>query len=230
MRVLVAMERSGIIRNEFLALGHNAWSCDLIEAEDNGRHVKGDMFNYLHKNQYNDHKGWDLIIAHPECTFLCSSGLHWNKKNPVRKEKTESALEFVCRLLNEIVKLKAINPNIKFCMENPIGIISTRIYGDWDMGFKIAKEKIDCSFKATQIIQPYNFGHDASKSTCLWLLNLPKLISTKFIDPRIIGTKKLWGNQTDSGQNKLGPNNMRWMERSRTYKGIAEAMAQQWSL
>jgi hypothetical protein len=146
--------------------------------------------------------GWDLMIAHPPCTYLCSSGLHWNKKRPDRAAQTELALEFVNLLLNASIK--------RIALENPIGCISTRI----------------C--KPSQTIQPWQFGHDASKSTCLWLKNLPLLKPTNIVDPRIVNGRKRWANQTDSGQNKLPPSDDRWKIRSETYQGIANAMANQW--
>lgn len=146
--------------------------------------------------------GWDLAIFHPPCTYLSVSGLHWNKRNPERASMTELALDFVRSLMRA--------PITKIAIENPISCISTRIR------------------KPDQIIQPYQFGHDASKATCLWLKNLPKLVPTSFVNPRIVNGKERWGNQTDSGQNKLGPSEDRWKLRSHTYKGIAEAMASQW--
>lgn len=148
--------------------------------------------------------GWDLMICHPPCTYLTVSGLHWNKRNPERAAKTEEALEFIQYLLDA--------PIPRIALENPIGCISTRIQ------------------PPDQIIQPYNFGNDASKSTCLWLKNLPKLENTIYVPPRIVGDgKKRWANQTDSGQNRLGPSPDRWKLRSTTYQGIADAMATQWN-
>jgi hypothetical protein len=147
---------------------------------------------------------WDLMIAHPPCTYLCSSGLHWNKRRPERAQMTEEALQFVRSLLDA--------PIPRIALENPIGAISTRIR------------------KPDQTIQPYQYGHDASKSTCLWLKGLPPLRPTKMIEPRIVNGKPRWGNQTDSGQNKLPPSEDRWKLRSETYQGIAEAMAHQWGL
>jgi len=176
-------------------------SCDLLPTERPGPHYQGDIYNIIN---WEDaiHSEWDLMIAHPPCTFLCSSGLHWNKRRPERAEETEKALRFV-RMLME-------TPIPKIAIENPIGCISTRIR------------------KQDQIIQPHQFGHDASKSTCLWLKGLPLLVPTKHIEPRIVNGKKRWGNQTDSGQNKLPPSVDRWAQRSKTYEGIAEAMAVQW--
>lgn len=195
MRVLIACEHSGAVRDAFVRAGHYALSCDLLPSEQPGEHYQGDIMDILDD-------GWDLMIAHPPCTYLCSSGIHWNKRRPERAIQTEDALSFVKLLLDA--------PIPKIALENPIGIISSRIR------------------KPDQIIQPYQFGHDASKATCLWLKNLPKLKPTQFVEPRYIDGKPRWGNQTDSGQNKLPPSKDRWKIRSETYAGIAEAMARQW--
>jgi len=195
MKVLVACEYSGRVRDAFLALDHDAMSCDLLPTDVAGPHYQGDVRNVL-----ND--GWDLMIAHPPCTYLASSGLHWNTKRPERAQQTEEALEFVRLLLGA--------PIPRIALENPIGCISTRIR------------------KPEQVIQPYWFGDDASKSTCLWLKNLPPLRPTNFIEGRIVNGKRRWANQTDSGQNRLGPSEDRWKKRSETYLGIAQAMAEQW--
>lgn len=146
--------------------------------------------------------GWDLAIFHPPCTYLSVSGIHWNNRGR-GWEETEKALEFVQLLLNAGIP--------RIALENPVSIISSRIR------------------KPDQIIHPHQFGHDASKATCLWLKNLPKLVPTDYFPPRIINGKPRWGNQTDSGQNKLAPSNDRWKIRSTTYQGIAKAMAAQWS-
>lgn len=143
------------------------------------------------------------MIAHPPCTYLCSSGLHWNKRVPGRAAKTEEALSFVRRLLDA--------PIPRIALENPQGCISTRIR------------------PADQYIQPYDFGEDASKKTGLWLKNLPRLVPTKRVPGRVVNGIERWSNQTDSGQNRLGPSDDRWAERSKTYPGIAAAMASQWS-
>ena len=195
MKVLIACEYSGNVRDAFRRLGHDAWSCDLLPSETNGPHYQCDVREILDK-------GWDLMVAHPPCTYLCSSGLHWNKRRPERAKLTEEALEFVQFLMDV--------PIPKIAIENPIGCISTRIK------------------RPSQTIQPWQFGDDASKSTCLWLKNLPLLTPTKLVEPRIVNGKKRWANQTDSGQNKLAPSETRWKERSVTYAGIAEAMANQW--
>jgi hypothetical protein len=195
MRVLVACEYSGTVRDAFRAAGHYALSCDLLPTDVDGPHYQGDVRDII-----ND--GWDIMIAHPPCTYLCSSGLHWNKRVEGRAAKTEEALEFVQFLLDA--------PIPRIALENPIGCIGTRIR------------------KADQTIQPWQFGHDASKSTCLWLKGLPVLVPTEIIEPRIVDGKKRWANQTDSGQNRLPPSEDRWKIRSETYAGIAKAMANQW--
>lgn len=195
MRVLVACEYSGTVRDAFRARGHYAMSCDLLPTEADGLHYQGDVRNLI----YGD---WDLMIAHPPCTYLCSSGLHWNKRVPGRAELTEQALDFVRLLLDA--------PIPRIALENPIGCIGTRIR------------------KADQTVQPWQFGHDASKATCLWLKNLPPLVPTSIVEPRLVNGKKRWGNQTDSGQNRLPPSADRWKIRSETYTGIAQAMADQW--
>lgn len=195
MRVLVACEYSGTVRDAFIAKGHDAMSCDLLPTDVPGPHYQGDVFDVI-----ND--GFDLMIAHPPCTYLSSSGLHWNKRTPGRAEKTEDALAFVQKLLVANIE--------RIALENPIGCIGTRIR------------------KATQTIHPYQFGDDASKATQLWLKGLPLLRPTQFIEPRMIDGKPRWGNQTDSGQNKLAPSADRWKLRSKTYQGIADAMASQW--
>ena len=220
MRVLIACEFSGIVRDAFASLGHDAWSCDLLETETPGQHIQGDVLKILDD-------GWDLMIAHPPCTYLCSSGLHWNKRRPGREAETIRAMGFVMALMNA--------PIGRIALENPIGCISTRYR------------------KPDQIIQPWEFGHDASKSTCLWLKSLPPLRPTQIIAPTSYGckcghrfeydlgkygcpnccadngpAKPLYSNQTCGGQNGLGPSDTRAQERSRTYPGIAEAMAGQW--
>lgn len=198
MRVLVGCECSGRVRDAFRKRGHDAWSCDLLAAS--GYHLQVDVRTILKD-------GWDLAIFHPPCTYLCSSGLHWNKRVPGRAALTEEALEFVRELLAA--------PIPRIALENPKGCIGTRIR------------------KRDQMIQPYQFGDDASKATHLWLKNLPLLTPTKVIEPRIVASgpyegKKRWANQTDSGQNRLGPSEDRWAIRSLTYQGIADAMASQW--
>jgi len=198
VRVLIACESSGSTRRAFRAAGHDAVSCDLLPPDDNSpHHYQGDVRDLLSQQ-------WDLMIAHPPCTYLCVSGLHWNKRIPGRAEQTEQAIEFVRMLM--------FAPIPKICIENPVSCISSRIR------------------KPDQIIQPHQFGHDASKSTCLWLIGLPPIKPTgPFIAPRIVNGKQRWANQTDSGQNKLPPSADRWKLRSETYAGISNAMAAQWS-
>lgn len=193
LRVLVGCEFSGVVRDAFAAAGHDAWSCDLIPSDAPGNHHQCDIREVLHLN-------WNLAIFHPPCTYLCSSGLHWNTRRPERAALTEEALDFV-RLL-----LEAPVPHI--ALENPVGCISSRIR------------------KPDQIIQPWQFGHPESKATCLWLKNLPALLPTDVLTKPESGR---WENQTASGQNKLPPSDDRWKLRSKTYLGIARAMAVQWS-
>ena len=194
MRVLIACEYSGTVRDAFIVAGHDAMSCDLLPTEKPGPHYQGDVMHVLDQ-------GWDLMIAHPPCTYLSVSGIHWNDRARGWDE-TEKALEFFRLLLNA--------PIPKIAIENPVGIVSSRI------------------IKPDQTIQPYRFGADASKATCLWLKTLPLLIPAAYVPPRIVGGKRRWANQTDGGQNKLAPSHDRWKERSRTYPGIAAAMADQW--
>lgn len=196
MRVLVACEFSGTVRDAFIRMGHDAVSCDLLPTDAPGPHYQGDVRDILDGN-------WDMMIAHPDCTYLCSSGLHWNGRVPGRAEKTEEALEFVRLLMNA--------PIHRIAIENPIGRINTAIRNP------------------DQYIQPYEYGHDASKKTGLWLKNLPMLRPTEFVEPRIVDGKNRWANQCDSGQNKLGPSPDRWKLRAATYQGWADAMASQWS-
>jgi len=197
MRVLIAGEFSGTIREAFKKRGHYAMSCDFLPTEIPGEHYQGDVKDIISNI-------WDLMIAHPDCTYLCSSGLHWNRKRPGRAEKTEQALDFVNYLLAAPIK--------KIALENPVGCIGTRIR------------------PASQYIQPHEYGHDASKKTGLWLKNLPLLVPDPelYVEPRVVGGKQRWGNQTDSGQNKLGPSADRWKLRARFYQGWADAMAAQW--
>lgn len=196
MNVLIACEFSGIVRDAFNRRGHFAISCDLLPSERPGPHIVDDVRNL-------DLTRYDLMICHPPCTYLASSGLHWNRRIPGRTEKTTEALAFVKFLLEAPVE--------RIALENPIGCISSKIR------------------QPDQIIQPWQFGHDASKQTCLWLKNLPRLVSTEYVAPKLVNGKRVWGNQTPSGQNKLGPSADRWMLRSVTYPGIADAMVQQWT-
>lgn len=196
MRVLVACEYSGAVRDAFFAEGHEALSCDLLPTDAPGPHFQGNIRELLRKDD-----AWDLVIAHPPCTYLSSSGLHWNKRRPERAQLTLEALDFVRFFLDYGFP--------RLALENPIGAISSQIR------------------KPDQIIQPWQFGHPESKSTCLWLQNLPLLVPTDVVPKPASGH---WENQTPSGQNKLGPSPDRWKIRSATYPGIARAMAQQWGV
>jgi hypothetical protein len=193
LKVLVACEYSGRVRDAFIARGHDAMSCDLLPTDATGPHYQGDVFDII-----ND--GWDLMIAHPPCTYLSVSDMHWTTRGLRDPQLTEDALAFVQRLMDAPIE--------RIAVENPISIISSRIR------------------KPDQIIQPWWFGHDASKKTCLWLKNLPLLTPTDML-PGDAKTRR--GNQTASGQNKLPPSKDRWKIRSETYQGIADAMAAQWS-
>lgn len=205
LRVLVACEFSGTVRDAFIAAGHDAMSCDLLPTESPGPHYQGDVRDVLHEP-------WDMLIAHPPCTYLSSSGLHWNKRGVVvdgrpRSDHTEDAIAFARLLIDALhIPFRAV--------ENPIGCLSTRIR------------------EPDQIIQPWQYGADASKATCLWLHGLPPLVPTDFVPPRLVVQNDKWvmrwANQTDGGQNRLGPSDDRWAERSKTYPGIALAMATQW--
>lgn len=195
MKVLVACEYSGTVRDAFIAAGHYALSCDLLPTDAPGPHYEGDVRDIINA-------GWDLMVAHPPCTYLSVSGMHWTTRGLRDPQLTEDALAFV-RLLMDA-------PIPRICIENPVSVISSRIR------------------KPDQIVQPYEYGHDASKKTCLWLKGLSLLVPTQHVEPRIVNGKKRWGNQCDSGQNKLAPSDDRWKIRSQTYAGIAKAMAAQW--
>lgn len=192
MRVLIACEYSGAVRDAFLAMGHDAISCDLLPTDVPGPHYQGDVFDIVGD-------GFDLMVAHPPCTYLCSSGIHWNARRPERAGMTEDAVHFFRRLLAVDIPMIAV--------ENPIGVASTRIR------------------RADQTIQPWQFGHPESKATQLWLRGLPLLAPTNILKLPESGR---WQNQTASGQNKLPPSADRWKIRSATYQGIAQAMASQW--
>ena len=194
--ILVACESSGAVRDALTALGHTAMSCDLLPSETPGWHYQGDVREVL--EDY-----WDLMIAHPPCTYLSASGMHWTTRGLRDPKLTEDALDFVRLLLDA--------PIPRIAVENPVGAISRRIR------------------PPDQYVHPYQFGDDASKKTGFWLKGLPILVPTGRIPPRLIDGKERWGNQTDSGQNKLGPSEGRWKERSKTYPGLAAAMALQWA-
>ncbi len=182
MRVLVACEFSGVVRRAFRDRGHDAWSCDLLPAEDGSPyHFQMDALIVATTQP------WDLMIAHPPCTHLAVSGARWFKDKQV--EQLE-ALAFVRALMHAPIE--------RICIENPVSIISSRIR------------------KADQIVQPWQFGHGETKATCLWLKNLPKLTPTNIVEGR------------EARVHKMPPGPNRWKERSRTFEGIAAAMAEQW--
>lgn len=253
MKVLVACEYSGRVRDAFISRGHDAISCDLLPTESPGPHYQGDIRDVL----FDD---WDLMICHPPCTYLSVSGMHWTTRGLRDQKLTDDALLFVAMLLSA--------PIPRIALENPVSIISSKIR------------------KPDQIIQPWWFGDNASKKTCLWLKCLPPLVPNinqvvppngwqrvmsaadmleceecgepycpecdahyaeckcigptedeaefREVDGFMFATRETpvprmtWANQTPSGQNKLGPSADRWKERSRTYTGIARAMAEQW--
>jgi site-specific DNA-cytosine methylase len=185
MKVLVACEYSGVVRDSFTALGHDATSVDLLPSETEGKHIVGDVLDVIRQEHF------DLMIAHPPCTHLAVSGAKWfaEKRADGRQQK---ALEFVQALLDAPIE--------KIALENPVSIISSHIR------------------KPDQYIQPWEFGHGETKKTGLWLKGLPLLQPTNMVEGR---EQKVW---------LMAPSENRWKERSRTYEGIAKAMAQQWSV
>ena len=215
MRILIGMETSGEIRRAFADCGWFAVSVDLLPSEDCPmgplqQHWIGDVRDYL------DRDDWDMFIFHPSCTYLTSSAA-WAFKDVQTKNIKPGTLIGAARramrekAIDEIREIWRRSDYIpKRCMENPIGSLSTRFR------------------QPDQIIQPWGFGDDASKATCLWLDGLDPLQPTKYVAPRIVNGKKRWANQTDSGQNRVAPSPDRWRVRSRTYSGIAKAMADQW--
>jgi hypothetical protein len=184
MRVLIACEFSGVVRRAFRDRGHDAWSCDLLPAEDgDSHHIIDDVLGVIEDTVL----PWDLMIAFPPCTHLASSGARWFKQKGYEQD---SAVHFVWALMNAPIQRIAI--------ENPIGVLSTRIR------------------KPDQIVQPWMFGHGETKATCLWLKNLPKLVPTNVVAGRVARV------------HLEPPSPDRWKNRSRTYEGIASAMADQW--
>lgn len=222
MKIIIGYEFSAVVRSAFEKKGHEVISVDLLPSLVPGNHYTGDIWEFLSKNN-----NFDLGIFHPPCTFVCSSGIHRNKNNIERQQKTQSAIQEFKKILQLPIE--------KICIENPVGVLSTSVR------------------KPDQIIQPWQYGHPESKTTCLWLKNLPLLQPTKIADfaeyrcrckyvfpaeygkygcPNCGGeyaAKPKWNNQTKSGQSNLPPGPNRWKLRSITYTGIAEAMASQWS-
>ena len=194
MKVLIACEYSGIVRDAFTKKGHDAWSCDILDTESPGNHIQDDILKHLDKN-------WDLMIAHPPCTHLAVSGARWFTEGKKDWSLQEEALDFVRKLLDAPIE--------KIALENPVSVISTKIR------------------KPNQIIQPFQFGHDVSKKTCLWLKNLPNLTPTKIVKPDIIEKNGYKMSRHHWETFKL-PSKIRGKVRSRFYKGIADAMADQW--
>ena len=194
MKVLVACEYSGIVRDAFTSKGHDAWSCDILPTESPGNHFQGDILEHLNK-------GWDLMIAHPPCTHLAVSGARWFTEGRKPWSLQIEALDFVRKLLAA--------PINKIALENPVSVISTKIR------------------KPNQIIQPFEYGHDVSKKTCLWLKNLPNLKPTKIVKPDIIEKNGYKMSRHHWETFKL-PSKIRGKVRSRFYEGIANAMADQW--
>lgn len=180
LRVLVACEFSGVVRDAFRARGHDAWSCDLLPSERPGPHVVGDVRELLGD-------GWDLMIAHPPCQHLAVSGARWFSRKGAEQA---AALDFVQDLMAA--------PIPRIAVENPVSVISTAIR------------------RPSQVVQPWQFGHGETKATCLWLSGLPKLVPTRIVEGRAARV------------HRMPPSPDRWRERSRTYSGIAEAMAVQW--
>lgn len=211
-RVLVACERSARVRDAFLDRGFDAYSCDLVDSYNfiPGRHFKTDLLSsgLLYEN-------WDLVIAHPPCTYLTVAA-EWCYKNGISHKVKFGTLTGDARCLARLDALRFVqsiwdSPCPNLVIENPVGVISTRL-----------------TIPSPQYIHPWMFGDDASKKTGLWKRGVPDLFPTHLIEPRIVGGKKRWGNQTDSGQNRLPPGVDRWMLRSLTSPGLALAMAQQW--
>lgn len=198
MRVLVACEFSGVVREAFRKRGHDAWSCDLLPTETEGPHIQGDVLKIL------DQK-WNLMIAHPPCTYLCVPGAHYLHTQEDRWEKMLDAKRFFEVLLNANIPRRAI--------ENPL----PHHYAELP--------------KYTQIIQPWQFGHEVSKRTCLWLVNLPILKPTDVRENHGERYTRTAGQQA-AGYGKVSNSKWyaaaSWKERSTTFKGIAEAMAEQW--
>lgn len=238
MRVLIACECSGVVREAFRELGHEAWSCDLLPSSS-PFHLRGDVAYAIRENNafyfksLDRHTRWDLMIAHPPCDYLTNSaawaypdadyekypGIGYHQKvkpgtlvGKERRDARKQAVEFFLSLWRA--------PIPRICMENPTGHMNTH-------------PDLPQKHPFRQIIQPHQFNEDASKATTLWLKGLPPLIPTGDFPPRLVEWKgkmvKRWSNQTDSGQNKLPPSENRASDRAVTYQGIARAMAQQWS-
>lgn len=196
MKVLIAFEFSGSTRNAFLARGHDAWSCDLLPAEDgSNRHIRGDFRDLLHEQ-------WDLLmVAHPPCTRLCNSGVRWLSAPPPGRTTEDMQGELIAAA--DLFSAAWNAPIERVCIENPVM-------------HRHAKALISNYQPPAQSIQPWQFGHGETKRTCLWLRNLPPLKPTNVVEGRAARV------------HRMSPGKDRWRERSRTYHGVSEAMAQQW--
>ena len=195
MRILVACEYSGRVRDAFIRHGHEAMSCDILPTDNPGPHYQGDVRDILDD-------GWDLMVAHPPCTYMTNSGVTWLHKDPTRWAKLDDAAAFFKMLLDAPIE--------KIAVENPIM-------------HKYAKERIG-GVKQTQVVQPWMFGHMEQKATCLWLKNLPPLVPTNNVKAEML---QLPDNERQR-LHYLPPSADRWKLRSTTYMGVAEAMANQW--
>jgi hypothetical protein len=212
--VIVGCESSGVVREAFRRRGHDAYSCDLQPADDGSPfHLQGNVLDVIYGHP--DGEQWDLGIFHPTCTYLCLASVWAFTRTPrrpspsvlygaERRAAMQEAAEFFLTLYHA--------PIARVAVENPL------MHGE-------ARAIVG---PPTQRVQPFEFGDDASKRTCLWLRELPPLVPTAYVAPRIVAGRPRWANQTDSGQNRLAPSPTRWKERSRTYPGIAAAMAEQW--
>jgi len=195
MKVLIACEYSGTVRDAFIRAGHEAMSCDLLPTDVTGPHYQGDVTDILNN-------GWDLMIAHPPCTYMTNSGVSWLHKDPARWVLLNDAAAFFNLLLNAPVN--------RIAVENPIM-------------HKYAKERIG-NRKQDQVVQPWMFGHMEQKGTCLWLKNLPLLTATNNVKAEML----LLPDNERQRLHYLSPGPDRWKLRSKTYQGIADAMAAQW--
>lgn len=200
MKILIACEFSGVVRDAFTERGHDVMSCDLLPTEQPGQHYQGDVFDIIDD-------GWDMMIAHPECTFLCVTGNKWMKDEfkdrfPTRQQDRKNAIKFFMDLVSA--------PIDKIAIENPVGIMSTQ--------YK----------KPTQYVHPYFFGDPHSKKTGLWLKNLDKLIPTDMVEPRMYTYQDGRKDPIWHVESMKMPKEERTKFRSKTFKGIADAMASQW--
>jgi hypothetical protein len=207
---VILYARSGQMRRAFEAVGWDAIEVDIQSGQDEGLHWRGDVFAFMETRLW---RLADLVVLHPVCTYLSGSGLHWNNRVPGRDACTLWSLDIVRR-----IDARLISERRRAVMENPVGLIGTRVR------------------PATQTVQPYQFGDDASKRTCLWMYGLPALeIPPRdewhpgrwVIDPRNGKRVQRWSNQTDSGQNRLGPSEERAGIRAESYPGICRAIAEQ---